>query len=103
MFVWTAILKSKTGKPAKRRDFFHAVVGKSFQEYTSTAETVILWKRGLILYVYIMQVRRESEPLEGGEHILALNKHGVHFLDLLTHETILHYPYTEVGDLMGDL
>jgi len=44
----------------------------------------------------VVQVRRESEPLDGGEHILALNKHGVHFLDLLTHETILHYPYTEV-------
>ena len=34
--------------------------------------------------------------MEGSEHILALNKHGVHFLDLITHETILHYPFTEV-------
>merc|ERR1719438_352868 len=41
-------------------------------------------------------VRRDSDPMEGSEHILALNKHGVHFLDLITHETILHYPFTEV-------
>merc|ERR1712004_689535 len=41
-------------------------------------------------------VRRDSDPSEGSEHILALNKHGVHFLDLITHETILHYPFTEV-------
>ena len=44
----------------------------------------------------ITQVRRDSDPMEGSEHILALNKHGVHFLDLITHETILHYPFTEV-------
>ena len=41
-------------------------------------------------------VRRDNDPLEGSEHILALNMHGVHFLDLITHETILHYPFTEV-------
>jgi len=41
-------------------------------------------------------VRRDTDPIEGSEHILALNKHGVHFLDLITHETILHYPFTEV-------
>ena len=44
----------------------------------------------------MLQVRRDSDPMEGSEHILALNKHGVHFLDLITHETILHYPFTEV-------
>ena len=44
----------------------------------------------------MFQVRRDSDPMEGSEHILALNKHGVHFLDLITHETILHYPFTEV-------
>ena len=43
-----------------------------------------------------IQVRREAEPKEGAEHILALNKNGVSFLDLLTHETLLHYPFTEV-------
>merc|ERR1719367_2028435 len=41
-------------------------------------------------------VRREGEPKEGSEHILALNKNGVAFLDLITHETLLHYPFTEV-------
>ena len=46
--------------------------------------------------VTMFQVRRDSDPMEGSEHILALNKHGVHFLDLITHETILHYPFTEV-------
>ena len=43
-----------------------------------------------------MQVRREGDPREGSEHILALNKNGVSFLDLITHETLLHYPFTEV-------
>ena len=42
-------------------------------------------------------VRREAEPKEGSEHILALNKNGVAFLDLITHETLLHYPFTEVS------
>jgi len=41
-------------------------------------------------------VRREGDPREGSEHILALNKNGVSFLDLITHETMLHYPFTEV-------
>ena len=41
-------------------------------------------------------VRRESDPKEGSEHILALNKNGVAFLDLITPETLLHYPFTEV-------
>jgi len=41
-------------------------------------------------------VRREADAKEGSEHILALNKNGVSFLDLMTHETLLHYPFTEV-------
>ena len=47
------------------------------------------------MYLYL-QVRREGDPREGSEHILALNKIGVSFLDLITHETMLHYPFTEV-------
>ena len=43
-----------------------------------------------------LQVRREGDPREGSEHILGLNKNGVSFLDLITHETLLHYPFTEV-------
>ncbi|XP_043281933.1 unconventional myosin-XV isoform X2 [Venturia canescens] len=31
-----------------------------------------------------------------GDHILALNRHGVDFIDLITHETLYHYPYSEV-------
>ena len=41
-------------------------------------------------------MRRDGEQREGSEHILALNKNGVSFLDLITHETLLHYPFTEV-------
>lgn len=48
------------------------------------------------MIMFSAQVRRDNDPLEGSEHILALNMHGVHFLDLITHETILHYPFTEV-------
>ena len=48
------------------------------------------------MYNFEFQVRREGDPREGSEHILALNKNGVSFLDLITHETLLHYPFTEV-------
>ncbi|XP_024944481.1 uncharacterized protein LOC107271471 isoform X3 [Cephus cinctus] len=42
-------------------------------------------------------VKRVPEGKEkGGDHILALNRHGVHFIDLVTHETLYHYPYSEV-------
>ena len=47
-------------------------------------------------------MRRETPDSSPGgpgspaEHILALNKAGVAFLDLVTHETLLHYPFTEV-------
>jgi len=41
-------------------------------------------------------IHREADPSERSEHILALNKNGVHFLDVMTHETLLHYPYAEV-------
>ncbi|CAH0564416.1 unnamed protein product [Brassicogethes aeneus] len=30
------------------------------------------------------------------EHILALNRGGVHFLDMITHETLQHWPFAEV-------
>jgi len=41
-------------------------------------------------------VKRVSDPREKNEHIMALNKSGVHFLDITTHETTMHYPFTEV-------
>ncbi|XP_063236075.1 unconventional myosin-XV [Bacillus rossius redtenbacheri] len=41
-------------------------------------------------------VKRLSDPKERSDHILALNRHGVHFVDLVTHETLIHYPYSEV-------
>ncbi|XP_049851037.1 unconventional myosin-XV isoform X4 [Schistocerca gregaria] len=41
-------------------------------------------------------VKRVSDPKERSEHILALNRHGVHFIDLVTHETLIHYPFSEV-------
>jgi hypothetical protein len=36
------------------------------------------------------------------EHILALNRSGVSFLDLITHETLIQYPFTEVTMLFGN-
>ena len=36
----------------------------------------------------------------GFEHIMALNKNGVSFLDQITHETLIHYPFTEVRTYM---
>jgi myosin-15 len=41
-------------------------------------------------------VKRVSDPKERSDHILALNRHGVHFIDLITHETLTHYPFSEV-------
>ncbi|XP_043471659.1 unconventional myosin-XV [Leptopilina heterotoma] len=42
-------------------------------------------------------VKRAPEGKEeGGDHILALNRHGVLFIDHITHETLYHYPYSEV-------
>jgi len=43
-------------------------------------------------------VRRvgEGKDTMGFEHIMALNKNGVSFLDQITHETLIHYPFTEV-------
>ncbi|XP_046399408.1 unconventional myosin-XV isoform X2 [Ischnura elegans] len=41
-------------------------------------------------------VKRISDPKERADHILALNRNGVHFIDLVTHETLLHYPFAEV-------
>lgn len=33
---------------------------------------------------------------EWRDYILALNRRGVHFLDVQTHETIQHWPFAEV-------
>lgn len=41
-------------------------------------------------------VKRVSDPKERADHILALNRHGVHFIDIVTHETLLHHPFSEV-------
>lgn len=30
-------------------------------------------------------VKRVSDPKERADHILALNRHGVHFIDIVTH------------------
>jgi myosin-15 len=35
-------------------------------------------------------VKRVSDPKERSDHILALNRHGVHFIDLVTHVSIVH-------------
>jgi hypothetical protein len=36
-------------------------------------------------------VKRVSDPKERSDHILALNRHGVHFIDLITHVSIKCY------------
>ncbi|XP_064096637.1 unconventional myosin-XV-like isoform X2 [Macrobrachium nipponense] len=41
-------------------------------------------------------VKRVTEPNESVDHILALNKNGVHFLHLLTHETLIKYSLPEI-------
>ena len=55
-------------------------------------------KKNFIYYVFNFQVRRVGEAKDnmGFEHIMALNKNGVSFLDQITHETLIHYPFTEV-------
>ena len=34
-------------------------------------------------------VRRDADPAERSEHILALNRNGVHFLDVITHVNLI--------------
>jgi len=41
-------------------------------------------------------VSRVTESRESVDHILALNRGGVHFLDSVTHETLARYPFSEV-------
>ncbi|XP_045475987.1 unconventional myosin-XV isoform X2 [Harmonia axyridis] len=41
-------------------------------------------------------VKRITGENEWKEHILALNRGGVHFLDMISHETLQHWPYAEV-------
>ncbi|XP_017773416.1 PREDICTED: unconventional myosin-XV [Nicrophorus vespilloides] len=48
-------------------------------------------------------VKRVTGEVDGGgggagwqEHILALNRNGVHFLDMTTHEALQHWPFAEV-------
>ncbi|KAF0289480.1 Unconventional myosin-XV [Amphibalanus amphitrite] len=41
-------------------------------------------------------VSRVTESREAVDHILALNRGGVHFLDSVTHETLARYPFSEV-------
>ena len=52
-------------------------------------------------YIFFKQVRRvgDGKDTMGFEHIMALNKNGVSFLDQITHETLIHYPFTEVTSL----
>ncbi|XP_076234476.1 unconventional myosin 10A [Calliopsis andreniformis] len=56
----------------------------------------ILWKWPLFGSSFFAVKRVPEGKEKGGDHILALNRHGVHFIDLITHETLHHYPYSEV-------
>jgi hypothetical protein len=46
-------------------------------------------------------VKRISEPKERAEHILALNRHGVHFIDLVTHVSHFRQGHTGSQDAQG--
>jgi len=41
-------------------------------------------------------VKRMTDPSPPEEYILALNKNGVHFLDIITHETLNWWSYSEI-------
>ncbi|XP_026670463.1 unconventional myosin-XV [Ceratina calcarata] len=56
----------------------------------------ILWKWPLFGSSFFAVKRVPEGKEKGGEHLLALNRHGVHFIDLITHETLYHYLYSEV-------
>ncbi len=38
-----------------------------------------------------LAIRRDSDSTERSEHILALNRNGVHFLDIITHVSLLKH------------
>lgn len=45
----------------------------------------ILWKWPLFGSSFFAVKRVPEGKEKGGDHILALNRHGVHFIDLITH------------------
>jgi myosin-15 len=65
------------------------------QSKQKVLETLSVWP---LFGSSFFAVRRVGEAKDniGFEHIMALNKNGVSFLDQITHETLIHYPFTEV-------
>lgn len=50
----------------------------------------ILWKWPLFGSSFFAVKRVPEGKEKGGDHILALNRHGVHFIDLITHVSNPH-------------
>lgn len=53
--------------------------------YGSINFSEILWKWPLFGSSFFAVKRVPEGKEKGGDHILALNRHGVHFIDLITH------------------
>ncbi|XP_046655986.1 unconventional myosin-XV-like isoform X2 [Daphnia pulicaria] len=66
---------------------------KPFQAKVEVLEVLEKWP---LFGSSFFAVRRDADPAERSESILALNRNGVHFLDVITHETLVHYSYFEV-------
>ncbi|XP_046454243.1 unconventional myosin-XV-like isoform X3 [Daphnia pulex] len=66
---------------------------KPFQAKVEVLEVLEKWP---LFGSSFFAVRRDADPAERSESILALNRNGVHFLDVISHETLVHYSYFEV-------
>jgi myosin-15 len=49
-----------------------------------------------LAHVFFAVKRIQNDSTAHPDHILALNREGVHFLDIITHETIWKHPFSEV-------
>ncbi|GLH06473.1 Unconventional myosin IC [Gryllus bimaculatus] len=69
---------------------------ESLQTIQAKAQVLDILSKWPLFGSSFFAVKRISDPKERADHILALNRHGVHFIDLVTHETLIHYPFSEV-------
>ncbi|XP_072386404.1 unconventional myosin-XV [Diabrotica undecimpunctata] len=93
------VLALREPRPAQWLALVQTSWGQAANLPVSTAKYRVLqvlsnWSLFGSSFFAVKRVIGESDNSQ--EHILALNKNGVHFLDMNTHETIHHWPYAEV-------
>ncbi|XP_057659116.1 myosin-VIIa [Diorhabda carinulata] len=93
------VLALREPRPAQWLALVQTTWGQAANLSVSTAKHRVLqvltnWSLFGSSFFAVKKVLGENDNWQ--EHILALNKNGVHFLDMNTHETIHHWPFAEV-------